>query len=109
MELAITMAQTWRNFRMLSAASALKTGITAYPACAKTALRMGDKTLSPEIERTAGRILFSRLKTLILNLEVMLLKYSASHAGNASKKRLNFIKIDRPCNLGSRTAAFPAK
>jgi hypothetical protein len=32
--------------------------MTPYPACAKTALRMGANTLSAEIERTAGRIGF---------------------------------------------------
>ena len=37
------------------------TGITPYPACAKTAFRMGANTLSAEIERTDGRIFFRRL------------------------------------------------
>jgi hypothetical protein len=42
----------------LIAASTEDTGMTPYPACAKTALRMGANTLSAEIERTAGRIGF---------------------------------------------------
>jgi hypothetical protein len=60
------MAQTWRARRILSAASTVKTGMTPYPACAKTALRIGDNTLSPEIERTAGRIYLSRRNLLLI-------------------------------------------
>jgi hypothetical protein len=58
------MAQTWRMRRILSAASTVETGITPYPACAKTAFRMGANTLSAEIERTDGRIVLSRRLTL---------------------------------------------
>jgi hypothetical protein len=47
----------------LSAASTEDTGMTPYPACAKTAFRIGANTLSAEIERTAGRILLSRRLT----------------------------------------------
>jgi len=48
----------------LHADSMVVTGITPYPACAKTAFRIGVSTLSAEIDRTAGLIV--RLSTIRL-------------------------------------------
>jgi len=44
------------------------TGITPYPACAKTAFRIGASTLSAEIDRTAGLIV--RLSTPVFQQSV---------------------------------------
>src|SRR4029077_15256014 len=102
-ELAITMAQTWRARRILSAASTVETGITPYPACAKTAFRMGANTLSAEIERTDGRIVLSRRLTLAFCVLVWF-QYCPQIRAKASKKRLNFVK--RCDCTGLRTPRF---
>src|ERR1700739_823782 len=100
-ELAITMAQTWRKRRIFSAASTVETGITPYPACAKTAFRMGANTLSAEIERTDGRIVLSRRLTLAFSVLVCP-KYCPPISAKASKKNLNFYE-DRHAALELHT------
>jgi hypothetical protein len=88
--------------RIFSAASTVETGITPYPACAKTAFRMGANTLSAEIERTDGRIVLSRRLTLAFS--VLVYTSIALHLGlKQVKKGLIFMKTVQACRFENRT------
>ena len=73
--------------------------MTPYPACAKTALRIGANTLSAEIERTAGRIGFYPVDDSCLVAEVL-----PAGKAKASKKRLNFCEVPAACPVQRRAS-----
>jgi hypothetical protein len=83
------MAQTCLLCRTASAESTEWAGITAYPAWASTALRIGANILSLEMESTAGLIDFLMPSPNTQYPEVRLFRVFAGWSMNASKKTSN--------------------
>jgi hypothetical protein len=67
--------------------------MTPYPACAKTALRMGANTLSAEIERTAGRISFLVPSTDSYDATLVAESIACGQRRKQVKKGLIFVKF----------------